>query len=75
MDREHYFSLSLSAAYIEEAIYRRQLHYLLVLSEQGVSIRLPLQRLIPLIAKDGIYGRFCLRTGADNRFISLSRVD
>lgn len=74
MYREHFFSINLSADDVEEAIYRRQLHHVIVSSEQGVRIKLPLQRLIPFVTKNGIQGRFCLRTGFDDRFISLFKT-
>lgn len=71
---EYFFRLGLSAYDVEQLFYRGQQSAIIIRSERGLRIQLQPKHLVPFITKDGIHGRFCLKTGQNNKFISLNRV-
>jgi len=46
-----------------------------IMSECGKRLRLPAAKLRPMLAHNGIHGRYCLTVDADKRFISLSKIN
>ncbi len=74
MTRTFSFALVFSASELERRYYREGLNSIVVMTEQGLSVQLPIQRLIPFITTEGIRGYFSLILDQQNRFISIHKV-
>lgn len=71
--RHFEFSLDLPAHQIEK-IYQGNARYILVESDEGLTLQLPATNFRDYVADDGIHGRFVVRIDDDNRIKSLRRV-
>jgi len=54
--------------------YRGQAKRVSVMSEQGLRLEIPAERLRPFVSLDGIHGRFRLTTADNHSFIDLARL-
>ncbi|MCC5855079.1 MAG: DUF2835 family protein [Idiomarina sp.] len=68
---EYLFSILMSTQDVEYHYYTRGLTSVVVTSERGLRVQIPMRRLVPFITSNGIRGRFRLRTDEQHRFISL----
>ncbi|RUO34944.1 DUF2835 family protein [Aliidiomarina soli] len=75
MTRQFTFALVFSPAELERRYYREGLENIVVTTEQGLRVQLPLRRFVPFITGHGIRGRFLLTLDAHNRFISLQKTN
>ena len=71
--RQFKFSLDLPAHKIER-IYQGNARYILVESDEGMTLQLPAINFRDYVAADGIHGRFQLRIDDSNRIMSLRRL-
>ena len=71
--RHFEFSLDLPAHKIER-IYQGNARYILVESDEGLTLQLPAINFRDHVAEDGIHGRFVVRIDDDNRIRSLRRL-
>lgn len=55
-------------------VYRGELARLVVLTEQGVRVELAISHLRPFIQRNGVHGRFRLKTDEKHRFVDLERL-
>ena len=67
------FSLNLPAHKIER-IYRGDARFILVESDDGLTLQLPAINFRDHVAADGIHGRFRVRIDDNNRIMSLRRL-
>ena len=67
------FDMALSALKTR-AIYEGQARYILVESDQGVTLQLPASNFYQHVTADGIRGRFSVDVDADNKIIALRRL-
>lgn len=74
MFRQYTFNLVFSASEVEQRYYKDRLENIVVQTEQGISIQLPLRRFSPFISNIGIRGRFLLTLDQQNRFISMQKI-
>lgn len=75
MNRQFTFALVFTPAELERCYYRERLENIVVTSEQGLRVQLPLRRLAPFITQVGIRGRFLLTLDSNNRFVSLQKIN
>lgn len=68
------FKISLPAYRLQE-YYRGAVSKVLVITEDGLRLELPLSALRPFIRRDGVYGRFEARADANARLVGLERLD
>lgn len=71
--RYYTFVLNLTAEQILP-YYRGQAKRLSVMSEQGLRLELPAERLRPFVTSYGIRGRFRLTTDDNHSFLDLERL-
>ncbi len=64
----------MSAVDVERNFYGRGLRDIVATAENGIRIQLAIRHLIPFITRNGISGRFRLRTDATHKFISLEKI-
>lgn len=74
MTRQFTFALVFSPSELERRYYKDRVDNILVMTEQGLRVQLPLRRLVPFITSVGIRGRFLLTLDQQNRFISLQKI-
>ena len=74
MTRQFTFALVFSPSELERRYYKDRVDNILVMTEQGLRVQLPLRRLVPFITSVGIRGRFLLTLDNQNRFISLQKL-
>ena len=67
------FSLDLPAHKIER-IYQGNARYILVESDDGLTLQLPATNFREYVEADGIHGRFRVRIDDNNRIINLRRL-
>ena len=67
------FSLDLPAHKIER-IYQGTARYILVESDDGLTLQLPATNFREYVEEDGIHGRFRVRIDDNNRIIYLRRL-
>ena len=65
--------LSISAGKLE-TMYRGRTRTVLAWSEDGRSVRFPIQILRPFVARDGVRGRFLLALNGQNRLQKITRL-
>lgn len=71
---EYYLNLYMSAVDVERNFYGSGLRDVVATAENGVRIQLAIRHLVPFITRDGIRGRFRLRTDINHKFISLEKI-
>ncbi|RUO44123.1 DUF2835 domain-containing protein [Aliidiomarina taiwanensis] len=71
---EYILPIHLTALETEQLFYGSGLHHIVVTAENGLRVQLALRHLVPFITRDGISGRFRLRTNAQHAFISLEKL-
>ena len=71
--RRYTFSLSLSPIQLQQ-YYRGELTTLLVVSEQGLRIQLPLSALRPYFSHTGVKGRFLLEVSSQGKLRRLKQL-
>lgn len=71
---EYFFSLSMPAYEVEQVFYESRLQHLIVTTENGMRVQLALRHLVRFISREGISGRFRLRTDLNHKFLSLDKV-
>jgi hypothetical protein len=69
--RKHYFSVCMSYSECED-LYRHQIKYLVVNSNEGVRIRLPKQNMQKFVKPSGLHGNFELIIDQNNKIKSIS---
>ncbi len=70
---EYRFRLSLTAErYL--SYYRGSARAVLVQAEDGTRVQFPARHLQPFVTRDGIFGRFLLRTDDQQRVTALRRL-
>lgn len=72
--QQHRFSLVFSPTELERLYYRQEAQHVIVITEQGLRIKLPLRRFAPFITEAGIRGHFQLTLGEQNRFLSMQKI-
>lgn len=72
--RHFAFSLVLNATELEEYYYRQGIQHIVVTTDQGLRVQLPLRRFTPFISAVGIRGRFQLTLDEQNRFLSMQKL-
>lgn len=72
--RHFTFALVFSPSELERQYYRQGTQNIVVVTDQGLSIQLPLRRFTPFITSLGIRGRFQLTLDEQNRFISMQKI-
>lgn len=74
MTRQFTFALVFSPSELERRYYKDRVDNIVVMSDQGLRVQLPLRRLGPFITSLGIRGRFLLTLDQHNQFISLQKT-
>lgn len=67
------FSMVLPAHQLDE-YYRGTVRYVVVQSDQGSTLQIPLNALRRFVTRDGIHGHFVVEVDDKRRLISLERV-
>ena len=67
------FNLDLPARKIER-IYQGNARFILVESDEGLTLQLPAINFRDYVTAAGIYGRFSVRIDENNRIVNLSRI-
>lgn len=70
----HNFALVINPTELERVYYRQEAQHVIVITEQGLRIQLPLRRFAPFITESGIRGRFQLTLDKQNRFLSVQKL-
>lgn len=70
--RSFEFSMALSAEKTR-SIYQGQARYIVVETDDGLSLQLPAINFREYVGRNGIHGRFQVEIDADNRIQSLRR--
>ncbi len=69
----HFFSISVS--YLEcENLYGRARNSVVLMSEKGIRVQLPVMNLRPFIQRDGLHGRFRLTIDESNKIKAFERI-
>jgi hypothetical protein len=68
-----YFSLDLSFEKTE-SIYQGQIKHIIVLTDEGLKLKLPVQNFRPFVSLNGIQGQFRLETDIKNRLQKIEKI-
>ena len=68
------FSLVVNATDLEDGYYRRGIQKIVVTTDEGLRIQLPVRRFAPYISAVGIRGRFQLTLDSQNRFVCMQKI-
>ncbi|MFT5218901.1 MAG: hypothetical protein ACI9LO_000789 [Planctomycetota bacterium] len=71
--RSFEFDITLSAQRTE-SLYQGKVAYLVVKSEQGLKLQLPIGNFRRYISEAGIHGRFRVEIDANNKIITLTKI-
>lgn len=71
--RKFEFDMSLSAKKTK-SIYEGRARYILVESDQGLTLQLPAANFRGFVGPDGIQGRFNVEIDASNRILALTKL-
>ncbi|WP_455205101.1 DUF2835 family protein [Kaarinaea lacus] len=71
--RQYRFSMGLSAHKLME-YYRGNVKNVLVTTEEGLKLQLPLQVLKSYVSHSGIYGEFVVDVDDNNKFVNIHQV-
>ncbi len=56
------------------AFYQGQVHNVVAMASDGRNVRFPASILKGMVGHEGIHGTFCIRFGADNKFVDIRRI-
>ena len=70
----YYLNIHLTALETEQLFYGSGIQTIIVTAENGLRVQLAIRHLVPFITREGISGRFLLRTDSQQAFISLERL-
>ena len=73
MAKKFEFSINLSAEKTQN-IYQGQARYILVYTDDNISLQLPASNFRQYVTDRGIQGRFRVETDESNKLIRLSRI-
>jgi hypothetical protein len=71
--RQFEFNLALPAEKVE-AIYRGRARYILVESDDGLKLQLPVANFRGFVSENGIQGRFSVSIDGNNKIQALHRI-
>lgn len=71
--REFEFNMALSAQKTQR-IYQGEARYILVESDQGLTLQLPAANFRDYVGANGIHGRFRVSIDAGNRILALRKL-
>ncbi len=67
------FSINLSSEKTQQ-IYQGQARYILVYTDDGLSLQLPASNFRQYVTDRGIHGRFKIKTDDNNKIIQLKQI-
>lgn len=66
--------MHMSAYDVEHFYYAQGGSTVVVTTDHGLRVQIAMRNLVPFITRDGIKGRFRLRTTHEHKFISLEKL-